>query len=1208
MRRLSVIGSILGCCLRPAPFLAAALGCGLPLASSNASAAAAAPASPAPAAVAGFGHVPLFFEANAGQAEAGVRFLARGRDHAVQLTDHGVVLTLRGTEGPEGSNEPGPRGHRASAGSGRNVPAEVIELRFPGANASPVLEGLEAAGGQVSYLVGSTSQDWLRGLPTWRRVRAGDLYPGIDLLYYGNDQTLEFDFMVAAGADPSVIALQFQGATRLEIDRAGDLVVHTRGAHSGQLRQHRPVAYQRIDGARREVAARYVLRGRHTAALALGSYDRTRPLVVDPLLAYSSYLGGSRGDIGWSIAVDAAGAAYIAGDTLSIFKKLPLSGFQTNFGGGTQFGGDAFVAKIDPTGTNLVYLTYLGGSGLDGAVGIAVDGTGSAYVTGYTDSTNFPTAGVAGVLQAQIAGTNNLVFKSFAPDAFVAKLDPSGSNLVYSTYLGGEQNDTGIDISVDGTGAAYVVGFTESALTYRTTNQVCSAVYTNGVLRGTTCVTNLSIVRLLVASEVVTNSVTPSQRSRRSGVTNEIRVVTTTLLTSTQATSGLAIKNAVQTNNAGLQDFFIAKLTPDGSQLDYLTYLGGSRDDFGTGIGVDGSGNAVVSGYSESVDFPVVNPLQAALGGIRDGVVAKLGPAGSALVYSTYLGGRGNDSAYRLAVDAAGSAYVTGASSSGDFPSTPGGINRGGVFVSTDGGASWGLSSSGLAHTVISTLAVDPATAGLLYAGTPRGVFRSTDGGANWTPRNVGLSNLAILSLALHPTNSDVIYAGTSGGLYRSDDASATWTNSSAGMGGALVRTFLFDSAVPSTVYAGTGSGIYRSLQAGLSNWVAFNRGVQTRSINVLRQDPANPSLLYAATDLGIYASTNSATNWQSRSTGLSSRRAVALLIDPAAPQTLYAGTARGFNRSTNGGTNWTVLTNGLGRPLVTSLRLDPTVSTTLLAGTTNGVFASLDSGASWAPSQTSLSSRDVSTFASDGSPAGPLFVATRGNNFAGGTNDAFLVKLVPDGSAFAYACTFGGTRNDEGRDVAVDGDGIAYVTGLTASRNFPVTGASSQSQTNLAGRSDVFVTSFDPTGSSNLFSIYLGGRGHDFGNAIAVDTSGGVYVVGQTESGHFVVTNALQPVFGAGRRDAFVLKLVPEAATPLQAAPALRVTQTAGQIVVRWPVTNLSPNSEYVLEQCTGSLGPWVPTVAPVARQNGFHTVTLPAAAKSCFFRLRRP
>jgi photosystem II stability/assembly factor-like uncharacterized protein len=460
---------------------------------------------------------------------------------------------------------------------------------------------------------------------------------------------------------------------------------------------------------------------------------------------------------------------------------------------------------------------------------------------------------------------------------------------------------------------------------------------------------------------------------------------------------------------------------------------------------------------------------------------------------------------------------------------------------------------------------------------------------------------LSISFLAVHPTNSNLVFAGTGSGLFRSEDAGGTWTNSSSGMGSAFVRAMLFDPVQPSTVYAGTASGVYKSLESGTTNWFALNKGLGSRSVNGLAVDSLNSALLYAATDGGIYVSTNSATNWRSSNRGLASRRTLAIAIDPVLTQILYAGTARGFHRSVDGGTNWTQLTNGIGRPRITSLLMEPALSSTLWAGTTSGLFKSLDSGDSWAASQTNLTSRNIAVLANDGTPSGPLFTATRGTNFSGGTNDAFLVKIVPNGSALAYAFTFGGSRNDEARDVAVDSSGNAYITGLTSSRNFPVVGASSPSQTNNAGRSDVFVAAFDPTGSSNLFSIYLGGRGHDFGNAIAVDGSGNVYVAGQTESSHFVITNAVQPIFGAGRRDAFVLKLEAPAPGPF---PVLRVARSSGQWLLQWPVS--SPG--FVLESCTGSFRQWAPVLSAPIRQNGLNTVTLPASPNSCFFRLRSP
>jgi photosystem II stability/assembly factor-like uncharacterized protein len=1137
-----------------------------------------------PAAAPRYGQWPFFFESNVGQADGSILFVARARDHAVYLTPRGAILALADRSGQEARS---PRARSASAPRSD----QQVELSFPGSQSQPLPRGVDPGGSQVHYLIGSDPDQWHRAVPTFARVRYEGVYPGVDLVYYGNERELEFDWIVAPGADPRGIAMHFQGGSALELDRQGDLIVPV---GQSRLRQHRPVAYQVIHGVRREVSARYELKEALTVGFVVGPYDPHWPLIVDPVLSYSTYLGGDRADVGWSIVADPSGNAYIAGDTLSIFKKLPLSGFQTNFGGGTRYGGDAFIAKLDDSGTNLFYLTYLGGAGLDGAVGLAVDSSGAAYVTGYTDSPDFPLAGVSGILQTNIAGTNDPVFKAYQPDAFVAKLDPSGSNLVYSTYLGGEQSDTGIDIAVDPAGAAYVVGYTESALVYWITNQVETRRCTNGVCGSAKEDVGPNTSRLLIPTQMGTNLVKVKINTNTPPFyTNTIEMIfTTNLVYARQTTVGFPLVNPVQTNGAGLQDLFVCKISPDGSQLLYSTYLGGLENDFGTGVAVDGAGNATLSGWTESGNFPVTNAIQPVLGGGRDALVAKFDPGG-ALLYSTYLGGLHNDAAYRVAVDPAGNAYVVGSEGSADFPSTPGPRLKGGVFRSLDGGASWSLMSSGLTHTVINTLLSDPATPGLLYAGTPRGVYKSLDSGANWFGSSTGLANRAISSLNFHASASTTIFAGTSGGFFRSQDAAGSWTNIAVGLGSGIVNAMLFDPGTPTTISAGTASGFYKSVDDS-TNWVALNKGLGNKNVLGLVRDPLDPALIYAATAGGVYRSTNYGTNWKSSSSGLSTHRTQAIAIDPTNSLLLYAGTSKGFYKTVNGATNWTIFTNGINKPSINTLLVDPALPSTLYAGTTNGLFKSLDSGSNWSLSQTNLDARDISLLSFGGSSA-VLYAATRATNYAGGSNDAFVVKLVADGSAFAYAFTIGGTKNDEAWDVALDSSGNAFVAGNTSSKKFPTTGSTDKTQTNLIGKTDAFVMQVDPTGVSNVFSIYLGGKGNDIAHGLSLDGAGGIYLIGQTASSHFPVTNALQAKYASGHHDAFVLKLVPD-------APSLRVVRANGALTLRWPVCP----TVYDVESAENSLGPWTRLPFAPTVKNGQNTVVVPPSSEARFFRLR--
>jgi hypothetical protein len=473
-------------------------------------------------------------------------------------------------------------------------------------------------------------------------VCVDEIYPGIGLVYYGNQKQLEYDFQIAPGANPDAIQIHFDGAATITINAQGELVVALNG---GEIRQPRPVIYQTVNGARREISGGYRLGDAHTVAFAVGNYDHSLPLVIDPVLIYSAYFGGNAGETAWSVKTDANDDIYVAGQTFSsqFSNTVALAtpgAYQTNYQGGT-LAGDAFVAKFTGFGQALVYFTYFGGSGNDAAYGLAVDSNGDAYIAGVTDSTNFP---AYNAIQTNISGTINPQLGVYHTDAFVAELDPSGSKLVFSTYLGGESTDAAFGVAVDSAGNVYVTG-----CTYSTNFPVkCPVPYK---LAGTT---NLFLNRLACTNTVDHNA------------------------------------------NA-----FITKitLTPDSNTLAYSTYFGGQNFDVGTGITVDSSNNVFVTGYTASTNFPtahailqqffqtnfpgttnqaiITNTVNGSLlnGSTKisaspDAFVARFDSTGTNLVYSTYLGGTNNDTAYGITCDAAGNACVVGATASPSFPNT----------------------------------------------------------------------------------------------------------------------------------------------------------------------------------------------------------------------------------------------------------------------------------------------------------------------------------------------------------------------------------------------------------------------------------------------------------------------------------------------------------------------------------------------------------
>jgi hypothetical protein len=557
---------------------------------------------------------------------------------------------------------------------------QVVRLRLVGAKRNAAVTGSDELPGKADYFIGNNPKKWRTNVPTYGKVRYHNVYPGVDLDYYGNQGgQLEYDFIVAPGADPNAIALDVgaglvpargrpQGLP-LRIDADGDLVI---GRQGGEIRFHKPEIYQPAESSSlitrhsSLVDGRFVLDARNRVHFALGAYDHTKPLVIDPVLSYSTYLGGSGGDFGSGIAVDSSGSAYVTGGTQSV--DFPTSNpFQASNNSAL---GTGFVAKLNPSGSALVYSTYLGGGGTNAGYAIAVDASGNAYVTGMTSSPDFPTVNPFQASNNSALGTG-----------FVAKLNPSGSALVYSTYLGGSVADVGNGIAVDSSGNAHVTGdtlstdFPVTSGAFQTTGPgaTCNAL-TNPAACGYAFVTELDPTGSALVFSTFLGGTKYNAGSAIYNVGSAIAVDSSGFSYVTGATSSADFPTAkpLQATLNGSTNAFVAKLNASGSALVYSTYLGGSRSDQGTSIVVDSSGSAYVTGFTSSSNFPTVNPLQATnkveSAGNQTGFVAKLNPTGSALVYSTYLGGSLADWAYGIALDSSGDVYVVGQTSSTDFP------------------------------------------------------------------------------------------------------------------------------------------------------------------------------------------------------------------------------------------------------------------------------------------------------------------------------------------------------------------------------------------------------------------------------------------------------------------------------------------------------------------------------------------------------------
>ena len=602
-----------------------------------------------------YGKLPLSFEANQGQSDALVKFLSRGRGYTLFLTPTEAIMVFKRLHH---TKEPDPRSSfqdQIRSTMTETLAEMVLRIQFVGANPVAQMVGVDELTGKSNYFIGNDPEKWRTNVPTYAKVKYQDIYPRVDLIFYGNQGQLEFDFIVRPGADLGGITLAFQGSDQLEVDAQGDLILHT---IAGQIRQRKPFVYQELDDhTKREISSRYVLKGQDQVGFEVVAYDNTRALVIDPVLSYSTYLGGSDTDGPSEIVLDSLGNLYLTGGTTS--SDFPTANpFQPNLDRMSLSGaGDAFITKLDPSGA-LIYSTYFGGSGSENATGLAVDTSDNLYITGRTSSADLP---VLNPFQATAESSQ---------DSFVAKFNSTGSALIYSTYLGGTADDQGQDIAVDLAGSAYVTGWTASP-DFPTSEAVLQASCGSGPLTA----------RVLFVTKLDPQGSQLVYSTCLGGSNNE-EVFSITVDSSGSAyVTGITRSSDFPTTIGAFQrscvsllgpcfDAFVAKLDPAGSTLVYSTYLGGSDVDGARSIVVDSAGNAYIIGSTRSTDFPTANAFQANLRGSADSFVTKLNSTGSELVFSTYLGGSGSDSGFGIALDAGSNVYITGGTSSTDFPIT----------------------------------------------------------------------------------------------------------------------------------------------------------------------------------------------------------------------------------------------------------------------------------------------------------------------------------------------------------------------------------------------------------------------------------------------------------------------------------------------------------------------------------------------------------
>jgi hypothetical protein len=1122
-----------------------------------------------------FGMLALSFEPNEGQASAPARFVTRAPGSTIYFSPSDVAIEMRSVSVPGASTDAKDKAPMSklmafeSAGLGpssstfdpanRQSSSTTVRMQFVGSNPEPEMVSGELLPGKVSYFMGNDPKQWHSNLPTFAGVVYRGLYPGIDLKYEGTASNLKGTYTLAPGADPAQIRWRYDGTASTTVDASGNLQIsYQQSGAVGQrasamtLTEQAPVAWQEIGGKRLPVDAGYVLAQDGSISFALGAYDRTKPLTIDPTLTYSTYLGGNFAEYGFGIAADSAGNFYVVGMTNS--SNFPMVNAYQGSNRGID---DVIVAKFNPAGQP-IYITYLGGSHVDWGLDITVDADGNAYLTGFTASTNFP---VANAYQP----TNGGIY-----DAFVTKLNPTGSALVFSTYLGGSdtENSHGSGsqagaIALDANRNVYVTGYTDS--------------------------TNFPVL------------------------------------------------NAIQPSLVNIEDGFITKFNPAGSALIWSTYLGGVRNDQPKGIAVDPSGNVVIAGFTTSDNYPTANAYQSDLLGTYDAFVSKINAAGSALVYSTYFGGHDYeyvDEALDVAVDPQGNAYITGFTGSWDLPIAGAAFQPeygGGVdgFVSKftpTGGLSYSTFLGGNWSDSATSIAVNSAGEAFVFGSTQSDNFPTMN---PLFPQLRGSEDAIVTHL--NAAGSGVIFSTYFGGtnnremqgpgaltidqnnnIYITGNTEAsdfpTTANAyqpfRASVHDAFVSVITENNPTPTPIATGNPSptppvciigdyAITQSTGAALVRGTTFlpnsdcdnctapmvlpfpvqlydqtftqarigsNGNIQFSSDNALPFNSSLPNNTYNNTifafwddlflddewgGLGVYTSVSGTApnrilnvEWRAseNSAEININFEVRLYENANGKFDVIYGTMErngdsatvGVQRDTGSrftqhSYNTAVINQGLkltftlppcttptpvvNSPTPTATPSATPIPPTLLYSTYHG---------SWERDSIEDIGKDA---------AGNIYVA--GTTFQNDIyyGDIYVSKFSPNGQNLLYTTIFGGASIDYGYALSVDAAGNATVAGIATSYDYPL--LNPIQATHAGGTYDVVMTKLNPTGQM-IFSTYLGGSGNDYADGLATDEVGNVYLAGHTNSTNFPTTAGSYQTSNQGMYDGYVTKITP--------------------------------------------------------------------------------
>jgi hypothetical protein len=608
-----------------------------------------------------------FFIQNKGQWNPEVKYLARTGGMNAWITSSGVVYDyykVNKNYDQSKTLKMNPKEKRDYENKNTFINGHVVKMQFVNSKNNVAEAGTNQKEGYYNYFIGNDQSKWATYVPIYDNVEVPGVYKNIDVKYYFDNGMLRYDYKAKPGADVSQIKFKFYGQTGISINANGELVLKT---SIGDVTNGEIYAYQKVGDTQKKVPCQFEQREDGSIGLKANNYDIRKELIIDPLV-YSTYIGGSNNDAGSSVALDAGGNAYVTGAVESSNFPVTTGAYQDSLNG-TQ---NVFVTKLNPTGSALIYSTIIGGMLSDAGSSIAVDGAGNAYITGYSESTNYPVT--AGAYQTTLGST--------AGNVFVTKLNPTGSALVYSTFVGGEVVDWGNSICLDDAGNAYITGVAESP-DYPTTS---GAFQTTLIGFENAFVTKLnSTGSALIYSTLLGGSCCAG------GLSIAVDAAGYAFITGPAKASGFPVtKGAYQDSLKGIQNAFITKLNSTGSALVYSTFIGGNFYDVGLSIAIDKNEDAYITGWTESSDYPTTNgAYQATLRGIQNAIVTKLNSTGSALIYSTIIGGSGYQGGESIVLDAGGNAYIAGEAispsgypvTSGAFQAAMGDTNAADAFV-----------------------------------------------------------------------------------------------------------------------------------------------------------------------------------------------------------------------------------------------------------------------------------------------------------------------------------------------------------------------------------------------------------------------------------------------------------------------------------------------------------------------------------------------